>query len=300
LGQVRDPELQRIAERASTYLVKSRSPNGGWVWNARNGDAAQNYGGLVAESLLAAYEQSGQKIYLDAARDYAGTLAARFKAQPQSLPYKPDIELLVRLTEVTGEPSYDQLARSWFKNLMKLSPTGDQEVSRIIAGRGGDRDLTGYDIALGIRAALAVEEVEYARALADRVWARQSEWLQKPTSTYGTISRAALLDALGMVDVKAYQKPIAALTQALLAEQTANGSWCTNETQATAYAVRALAQSKSGAGAARKGSRWLSASLLERGAWAHFNDGMPEPFVGDVISEVQAEALTAVILASRL
>ncbi len=302
LGEVRDPELRRIAERASSYLLRTRLPDGGWTWNARERQVAPNYGGLVAESLLAAYEQNGDAIYLEAARDYADQLLLRYEQRAAELPYKPDVELLVRVTEVSGEPAYLEVAQAWFANVMRRSPHGDLEVSRILAGRGADADLVGYDIALGIRAALAVEELEYARQLADAALSRRAEWLKRPRATFGTISRAALLDALTELDRGRYAPHIKQLSQELLAEQGENGSWCVNETQATAYAVRALAQQKSKTmvKAAKRGGKWLSASLLSRGAWAHFNDGMPEPFVGDVISAVQAEALTAVIMASKL
>ena len=45
--------------------------------------------------------------------------------------------------------------------------------------------------------------------------------------------------------------------------------------------------------AARRAVEWLKSTMLNKGAFASYNDYMPEPFVGQVISEVHAEALSA-------
>jgi len=252
--------------------------------------------------MLAAFEQAGDPKYLVAAKLYADKLVNKHALAPEVLPYKPDIEFLVRMTEVGGNEKYSNVAKKWFASFMKTSPTGRDEVERVLKGRSKVTDIVGYDIALGIRAALAVEQFVYARALADAVLSQRSKWLVKPTSTFGTISRAALLDAVGSLDKKTYAKAIAGLHSELLAEQGANGAWCSNETQATAYAARALASHSDpgGRAAALRGAAWLQSTLLDRGAWAHYNDGLPEPFVGDVLSAVAAEALNAVITMNQI
>ncbi len=302
LGPAHSQQLLHIAERASDFLVQARLADGGWPWNLHDGKEGDSYGGIVAESLLAGYEESGRTVYLDAARDYAAKLKHKFRAHPGALPYKPDIEFLVRYAEASGDWACAELAKKWFANVVARSPDAASEVGRIMAGRQAVTNIVGYDVALAMRAALAVEEYDYARALGREVWSQRHVWLQDPDGTFGTISRAALLSAMLMTDAHTFDGPTAELSRALVAEQKANGSWCNNETQATAYAVRALAQAQGDHTrvAARRGSNWLSATLLADGKWAHFNDGLPPPFVGDILSEVNAEALSAVIFASRL
>jgi len=302
LGPVTDAELAQVATKAANHLLGSQLNNGGWAWKSGDKKHGANFSGLVAEALLAAHEHTGRSDYRQAAESYGHSLTKKLAAEPTELPYKPDIEFLVRLTEVSGDVQWAHAASRWFAVLQKTSPQGAAEVQRIMDGRRSHSDLVGFDIALGIRAALAVEEYDYAHQLADAVWVRRATWLRQPTKTFGTISRAALLDALVMLDRTKYRHQVATLARQLRDEQTDNGSWCTNETQATAYVVRALARlgEAQNIGAARRGSKWLSATSLSDGRWAHFNDGLPEPFVGDVINEVQAEALTAVILASHL
>jgi hypothetical protein len=301
LGETHDAELAQIAERAGQSLLRARLPTGGWSWERKDKKEGDNFGGIVAESLLAAYEQSGRDIYLEAARDYADRLVERYRRAPSELPYKPDVEHLVRVSEVTGLPVYAEVARTWFEAVKKVSPRGSAEVQRILRGRQKSAELVGYDVALAIRAALAVEQFDYARELGDAVWSARQSWM-RAKSVFGTIGRAALLDALATLDAKRYAAAIDSLAKALLREQTENGSWCANATQPTAYAVRALSRltGDKARAAAKRGAGWLSQTLLADGSWAHFNDGLPMPFVGDLITEIQAEALTAVIVASKI
>jgi hypothetical protein len=300
LGTPIDPRLAHIVGSASDFLVKNQLPSGGWTWREGKGPEGVNFSGLVAESLLAAYEQTDDPKYRDAAERYARKLVERYQAYMRARPYKPDIEFLVRVTEVTGQTQYAEVARRWFDNIMLLAPSGAQEVGRIAKGRATISNIVGYDVALGIRAAIAVEAYDYAVQLARAVLNSKAHWLTKPRETYGTISRAALLDALSLLGARKFTRTIELFRSQLIAEQHANGSWCTNETQATAYAVRALdGQGLSSKSAAQRGLEWLGQTVLGRGAWAHYNDGLPEPFVGDVLTGVQAEAISAIIMTNQ-
>lgn len=302
LGAIQDTRLANLARKGSSYLLSAQLNDGGWAWDSRTQKRAENCSGLIAEALLTAYEQSGDDSYLNIADDYARILVARFTDSPSVLPFKPDIEFLVRMSEVGGNESYAATAAKWFNVIKRKSPTGSSEVARISSGRANHPSITGFDVALAIRAALTVSEREYAYALADAVLKSQAAWLLEPRSTFGTISRAALLDALLSLDRKRYDTAITRLRKELVTEQGSNGSWHDNETQATAYVVRALARfgDVDSRRAAKAGSMWLARTVLPNGRWAHFNDGLPEPFVGDVLPEVQAETLTALVYASRL
>ena len=45
--------------------------------------------------------------------------------------------------------------------------------------------------------------------------------------------------------------------------------------------------------AAAKGRGWLRLTQLKNGAWAEFNDYLPEPFVGTVFAPATAEQVEA-------
>ena len=162
--------------------------------------------------------------------------------------------------------------------------------------------LLGFDGALAIRAALAVGERVYAYQLADALVARSAQWY-RPTKDlrFSLISAAALVPAMERLDTAHYACLVARFRADLTRLQTAEGSWLSNESQVTAYAVMALAKSPLAAqrDAAKRGAVWLKSTALKAGSFATFNDYMPEPFVGEVLHEVSAEALNALALVCR-
>lgn len=302
LGPVKDMKLGTAAQRAALFLSAAELQSGGWAWDLDAHKASPNYGGIVAESLLSAYEQTGEQSFLDSALAYAELLQKRFAKDPNARPFRPDIEFLVRMTEVSGEPRYAKTAAAWFAVLKRQAPSGDDELQRLLLGRAEISNLVGFDAALDIRAALAVGDLAYAQSLADAALARQSQWLGAASTPYAILAQAALADALQMLDPKRYAAAAEKFRALLIKSQDANGAWSTNATQTTAYAIRALAQSKDARAqsAAKRSAAWLQKRLLQRGAWASYHDGLPEPFHGQVISEVHAEALNAMILAAQL
>ena len=97
---------------------------------------------------------------------------------------------------------------------------------------------------------------------------------------------------------KQYAKTIERLGQKLQALQRNNGSWAINNTQATAYALLGLTAAKGyfkSAAALKKARHWLMSSQLKAGGWGIYNDGLPEPFVGENNTLVQAETLQAIL-----
>lgn len=292
--------LADLASRASQTLLESQRQDGRWGWDIDASRSSMNIGGVVAEALLQGYEHTGESTFLKGALRYGRGLVERYDDAPDTLPYKPDVAFLVRLSAVSGQDIFADVARRWFALVMRRSPSGSLEYRRIAQGRHAAPDLVGYDVALAIRAALAVGETVYARALADAAVVFRDRWLRKPDSTFGLISRSALVRAMREIDALAYAGTIAPWVQEILAEQHPNGSWRHNETQSTAYALLALSGSDRPEvrAAATRAVRWLAGSLLTRARWATFNDGLPEPFVGEVLTVVQAEALSAVVAAS--
>ncbi|RME24539.1 MAG: hypothetical protein D6806_09425, partial [Deltaproteobacteria bacterium] len=158
-----------------------------------------------------------------------------------------------------------------------------------------------YDAALGIAAALEVGQRRWAYQLADAVLDAKARWfLPRKSLRFTVVSAASLAKALGELDAPHYAYPIAELRKFLASHQRPNGSWVLNETQPSAYAALALADgTPSERRSFSRAVSWLKSTLLRNGSVATFNDYMPEPFVGDIISEVHAEAVSALSLACR-
>jgi uncharacterized protein YyaL (SSP411 family) len=286
--------------RAADFLLKVQKPGEdgemGWSWVVGEGNPSANVAGMAALALLDAHQVSGNADYLKAATRYAlGLMNRMVEFSGDNLPYKADIEFLSRLADVTKNDGYREAARKMFEFIRKKSPKGGDEVARIADGRKRMR-LLGFDVALAIRAAHAVGEKRYAFELADEVLNRMSSWYRlSKDPRFALVSSAALAGALQTLDAGHYRKQIHKFRSDLLRYQQKNGSFLVNETQPSAYAIMALMDSSYSRQrrAARRAVDWLKSTMLKKGAFASYNDYMPEPFVGQVISEVHAEALSA-------
>jgi hypothetical protein len=287
--------------RAADFLVKVQKPGEdgeiGWSWVVGDGNPSANVAGLAALALLDAHQVSGNGEYLKAATRYAlGLMNRLVEYSGDNLPYKADIEFLSRLADLTKNDGYREAARKMFEIIQTKSPKGEDEVARIAKGRTRVMRLLGFDVALAIRAAYAVGEKRYAYELADDVVRRMPMWYRLKTDPrYSLVSSAALVSALQTLDAGHYRKAINRFRSELVRYQQENGSFLVNETQPSAYAVLALMDSSLSKQrqAAERGVSWLKSTMLKKGAFASYNDYMPEPFVGQVISEVHAEALSA-------
>jgi hypothetical protein len=287
--------------RAADFLVKVQKPGEdgqiGWSWMVGEGNPSANVAGLAALGLLDAYQVSSNGEYLKAATRYAVGLMNRLvEFSKDNLPYKADIEFLSRLADVTKNDGYREAARKMFEVIREKSPKGGDEVARIARGRKRAARLLGFDVALAIRAAHAVGEKRYAYQLADEVLKRTSSWYRLAKDPrFSLVSSAALAGALQALDDGHYRKQTQRFRSDLLRYQQKNGSFLVNETQPSAYAIMALMDSTYARQrrAAQRAVNWLKSTMLKKGAFASYNDYMPEPFVGQVISEVHAEALSA-------
>jgi hypothetical protein len=299
------PNLQmgvcKAMTRAADFLVKVQKPGEdgqlGWSWVVGEDNTAANVAGLAALALLDAHEASGREEYLQAATRYAlGLMNRLVEYSGENLPYKADIEFLSRLADLTRNDGYREAARKMFDVVRAKSPNGGDEVARIAQGRRRAMRLLGFDAALAIRAAHAVGEKRYAYQLADDVLQRMPSWYRlSKDPRFSLVSSAALAGALQVLDAGHYRKQIQRFRADLLGFQRKNGSFLFNETQPSAYAVMTLMGStySKQRRAAQRAAKWLKSTMLKRGAFASYNDYMPEPFVGQVISEVHAEALSA-------
>ncbi|HUU01073.1 MAG TPA: hypothetical protein VM425_06535 [Myxococcota bacterium] len=299
-------DVCRAMTRAADFLVAVQKPAKlgavGWSWQVNQGPVSGNVAGLAAMSLLSAHSTSGGETYLAAARRYAdGLVTGKGGWTLTNLPYKADVQFLARLASATGETRYRDTALAAFELIRGRSPDGAREVARIASGRAKTPALLGFDAALGIRAATAVSARRYAYQMADAVLGRLSDWyLPKKNPRFSLVSGAALTEALDDLDAGHYRQYIERFRADLQKAQQPNGAWLSNETQPSAYAVMALAGGNPAQRAAgQKGIDWIKSTMLKKGSYAVYNDFMPEPFVGQVISEVHAEALSALALACK-
>jgi len=161
----------------------------------------------------------------------------------------------------------------------------------------GESPIVGYDAALAIRAAVAVGERAKAMEIADAAVAAVPRWGEGRQDATGflTSARGALLEALALADPGRYRRPALDLIHHLVLSADSDGSWDRRTTQPTAYAVRGLSawQEPAAQAAAERGRRWLRLTQLGDGTWSTYNDWLPEPFVGDRVPGVTAEAMLA-------
>lgn len=283
-----------LARAQGDYRGASGAVPASWEWISGSGQAAPNSAGIVAVALAQSAEQCGGR---EALRRFAAARAAQHRAG--DFLFDADVEALAFAARLLGWPEYGSVAREAFDR--RYGPaTGEEIVGRLLMIRG-ELPIAGYDAALAIRAALAVGERRRAIEIADAAVAAVAKWGEGRQDRQGflTSARGALLEALAMVDPVRYQRPALDLIHHLVLSSSTDGSWSGRHTQPTAYAVRGLSrwQEPAAQAAAERGRRWLRLTQLGDGTWSTYNDWLPEPFVGERVPEVTAEAMLA--LAAR-
>jgi hypothetical protein len=237
--------LNNAINKGGGRLLALQGPGTGlipynWEWTVGDNDfTSANLQGITATGLLAAYEKTKNKAYLNAAKNSGDTLKARYAADPTQRPYPSDVEFLVRLYQDTKDKSYLDTAKNWYK-VVTVDFTAEANVVRLIALRGGS--MAGWDIAAQIRAAAATGFKDYARDMAYAVINHSSEWVHVPSYgwDYTSLSYGSLLwafhdiggDVLFRSTIKYYQ-------DYLLANQGDDGSW-DSDYQNTAYIILGL------------------------------------------------------------
>ena len=269
----------------------------GWSWTNDGRTPQPNLGGAIAVALLESYRKDPLPSVWITLNQYTMHLKKTY-ANKTSMPFKADIEYLAGFANEFNDKSAAALSREFFERMRKISPNGHDEFKRISTARATTPHLIGYDVAIGIRAAHALGENDYAEDLANAALTHQVISIENRNNHYQIISTGAFLYALTLLQQKQYAKTIERLGQNLQALQRNNGSWAINNTQATAYALLGLTAAKGhfkSAAALKKAHHWLMNSQLKAGGWGIYNDGLPEPFVGENNTLVQAETLQAIL-----
>ncbi|MFN7132382.1 MAG: hypothetical protein ACK4N5_09870 [Myxococcales bacterium] len=290
----------QAASSAASFLARAQSDlaaqRGGpvlrasWAFEQKSPLAAPNAAGIVARALVTAHQRFQHDASLAAARAWG---LARLEDLAADRPmFDPDVEALVALADATGDARFRKAATAAFE-LRHGGADGREVVERLFLVRGDSASLVGFDAAAAVRAALAVGQAGKAREIVQALADTRERWDRATPHGFHHTSRAAVLEVALRTG---HDRLASALAARLLATQERDGSWGARNTQATAYAARALGRvNVDGAReASARAARFLRLTQLTSGGWATYNDFLPEPFVGDTVYEVSAEALLAI------
>jgi hypothetical protein len=154
-----------------------------WEWQIGTGYTGPNVQGISARGLLEAYEKTGDRRYLAGAIAAGDTLVQRYETAVtggvtwDDRPYSTDVEFLAALGKASKKKIYSDVAKKWY-SIIPSYKTAAQLVDRyLVAGRAS---MAGWDIASQIRAALAVGQKDYAKAVAAELIRRSAEWVNVP------------------------------------------------------------------------------------------------------------------------
>ena len=137
---------------------------------------------MIGLGLLAADRHTGGTALRPGAIAVGDALITRYQAAlaltPQQLPFNQDIEFLVELSALTGNPVYATTARAWFQIAINRFPSAAERINDFIARRnpGRLRSVAAWDAASFIRAAKAAGELDYALAAANQTRALEPLW----------------------------------------------------------------------------------------------------------------------------
>ncbi|HEX4347483.1 MAG TPA: protease pro-enzyme activation domain-containing protein [Vicinamibacterales bacterium] len=298
---VDNPTVTQAVGAGASELVSIQNADGGWpfVVGSTNcgygaGVSCPNTVGVTALGLLAGYTRNNSPADLTAATAAGNDLVALFNAAmqqtPHGLPHDQDVEFLIALGQLTGNATYTNTATSWFNAVVAQYPDAAAWVDDTFALRDaeGIRTVGAWDSASFIRAAVAVGNVTYATAAANRVIAREADWKdtnpahrydQCPSQACGPAdnpyafdytlpSEGSLLWAFS--DLPGFNAKISEYRTFLIAQQDPAGSWDVGDSQITAYVVVGLAAVGGADTAMTSAAAFYIANQLPTGGWPSY------------------------------
>ena len=269
----------------------------GWNWTNGHKSPHANIGGPIALALLQSHHQDPQPSVWITLSQYTLHLK-KIYIDKNIIPFRADIEYLALFGQHFNDKSAAKLGRDFFARVRARTPNGQDEFKRIVDARTKTPELVGYEVSIGVRAARALGEIDYAEQLVDATLASETIKIDDNNNSYQVLSAGAFLYAITLLQNKKYNSVIAKLSKKLERLQRHNGAWAFNDTQATAYALLGLTGAKEylkNNTSRQKAWAWLMQSQLKNGDWAIYHDGLPEPFVGQRNTLVQAETLQAIL-----
>ena len=127
-GKARNPAIHAAAARV-VEMQRTDDPewNGTWFWHVGNTADVFNLTGVTALGLLEAYNDTKDVAYLNAAKDAAEFIMAHMGSQATGTQHSsrataPDVVLMHRLAQATGDASYAAWANAEWTNLKSFWP----------------------------------------------------------------------------------------------------------------------------------------------------------------------------------
>ncbi|MBI2876936.1 MAG: hypothetical protein HYY20_08645 [Candidatus Tectomicrobia bacterium] len=304
-------------------LVEIQSDNGTWDFivtgrTAGDADGDENITGVTGLGLLAAFDETDNEAFLDAAVSTGNHLLEVFRLNPTSRPFPQDIEFLAALGDVSDldredRDAFEEAAEDWFENLRREFPRARDLIEHFIEVRGTRKALTLWDAASVIRAARAVGNRRYARQVAALAVSRSITREVEDTVDNGPadqsfrdtlMSRGSMLFALRRIG-GGFTGSILRFRTFLVQNRESDGSWM-EDTQVTAYALLGL----SAFGRGRVGRVRISDAIEEGVGFLESMQLTTEPnggfrsllltqeeknagFVEEEVSQVDSEAIQA-------
>jgi hypothetical protein len=279
--------LDAIITKGADRLVNTQNNDGGWEWEIPSTDptSAPNTLGVTAQGILDAYKINKNSVYLNACIGTYNLMvinAADTGTDPQIHRMRgPDITFLVELSEVTGNRTYADFAKTrYLSALLEFggnTATGFAEFIRV--RRIGLPALISWDINLYIQGVLALNRYYAgqgfdtdANFMAEVIY--NSLYVAKDFDFTATTQTSYWLAYTGAIEAFTttglHLDKIDSLKSALVASQLTDGHFPEHGgdsvLQTTAYAVMALLKVGEN-DAAEKGVRYLVNTQSVDGIW---------------------------------
>jgi hypothetical protein len=251
--------------KGADRLIATQNDDGGWDWPNPDNDSKfpkqtspANTIGVTAQGLLDAYKITKNNIYLNACINKTYNLLLSNSTNP--IPYAgyrrdeirgPDITFLVELSEVTGDSTYANLARTWY--LATLSNFFENSATKLAESIRNGRlpsqsALISWGINLDIQGVLALNRyfagqgfnahaASMTEVIYNSFYVTPVVNLSDPTQDWYGFALSGAIEAFTSTGL--HLDKIDSLKSALIASQLPDGSF-ESSTQTTAYAVMAL------------------------------------------------------------
>ena len=275
--------------KAAERLVKLQNSNGSWDWIVTNatGPTSSTYlniAGVTAEGLLAADSANGNSAYLNGAEatgDYLkikfgadGSNATLFQSGSKTNINAFNVRFLYDLGKASGDSSFTTLANNLMSKVMTAYPDPASLIAadQAARGTGNGEGIVPWDLFLYTRNAKSAGNNSWAKSLETDLQALSLPPSGDATYTLGLAAESMMGNA--------------GATQALKANQLADGTWSdpNGKAQNTAYAAMALVKAGDTADA-YKAVQSAEKHQLSNGGWTESD--------GTEYSEVDSEVIMA-------
>ncbi|MHB1162743.1 MAG: hypothetical protein ACYC3V_20785 [Chloroflexota bacterium] len=281
----RKPAIGASADRVVALQRTDAGWAGTWYWYVGSSYNATNLTGVTALGLLEAYRDSKDAAYLETAKAAAAFSMAHLGAGATGTRYHarmtaPDVTLLHRLTQVTGDAQYAVRATAEWNNIKGFWPTAGALDSVF---RSTNRRLGAWDLAAFMEAAKLSGDEGWATAAAAILANAGDSFYYGSGNPYLALNVAGALRALvGSGHASNYPSEAATLLGMLVGTTSEDGiGGCIQDTAYGAMALKAVGGPATPY--ANTLAKWLASKQEAGGGWVE-GDGLEYPeVVGEAV-----------------